>query len=51
VLLGLGWDSQFYIPQKLGGDFFVVGPIDRSIWHIGQAYFQIHFRFSQKTGG
>lgn len=39
----LGWESAFYVPQALGG--FDVSPIDQSIWHIGAAFFKLHFRF------
>lgn len=42
-LVSVGWASQFYIPQKLGE--FGFGDLDQSIWHIGQAYLALHFRF------
>jgi hypothetical protein len=42
-----GWASAFYIPQQLGG--FGFAPLDESIWHVGQAYFMLHFRFPYRT--
>jgi len=44
-LLSLGWSSQVYVPQEIGG--FGIGevPLEDSIWHIGQAYLMFHFRF------
>jgi hypothetical protein len=42
-LVSLGWASGFYIPQGLGS--FGIGPISSSIWHVGQAFLQLHFRF------
>lgn len=44
-LVSLGWQSIFYPPQELGGDVFALGELDASIWHIGQAYLLLHFRF------
>jgi hypothetical protein len=46
--VGLGWQSTFYIPQPTGldfGSFFSVQPWRQDIWHIGQAFLQLHFRF------
>ncbi len=43
-LISFGWMSQFYIPQVVG-HFLDVTPVDRAIWHIGQAFLQFHFRF------
>lgn len=42
-LISLGWASGFYVPQELGS--FGIGPIDNSVWHVGQAFLQLHFRF------
>lgn len=45
-LLALGWSSQFYVPQRLGGGIFeaaVLGAPD-TIWHIGQAFLTLHWR-------
>lgn len=44
-LISLGWQSTFYPPQELGGDIFAWGELEDSIWHIGQAYLMLHFRF------
>ena len=43
-LVSLGWSSFFYPPQEVGGEVFAMGNVDESIWHIGQAYFRLHFR-------
>ena len=43
-LVSFGWASFFYPPQAVGGDVFALGNLDESIWHIGQAYFRLHFR-------
>lgn len=48
-LISIGWASQFYIPQELGAGVFDVGDLDNSIWHIGQAYVMLHFRFPYTT--
>ena len=44
-LVSGGWSSGFYVPQELGG--FGVGedPLEDSIWHVGQAFVQLHVRF------
>lgn len=42
-LVSFGWASQFYVPQKLGS--LGVGTLDESIFHVGQAFVQLHFRF------
>ncbi|QDE70960.1 hypothetical protein BHS09_30475 [Myxococcus xanthus] len=42
-LLGVGWESAFYVPQELGG----LGLPERlrdGFFHVGQAYLQLHFR-------
>lgn len=44
-LISVGWASIFYPPQEVGGEIFELGKLDDSIWHIGQAYLQLHFRF------
>lgn len=44
-LVSLGWDSQFYPPQEVGGSVLKLGRLDESIWHIGQGYLAFHFRF------
>ncbi len=51
-LISFGWTSQVYIPQKMGltfEDFLTVGELDESIWHWGQAFVQLHFRFPYTT--
>lgn len=43
-LVSLGWESAFYVPQELGG----LGLPERlrdGIFHVGQAYLQLHVRF------
>lgn len=47
-LVSLGWSSTFYIPQRLG-TFTGVSPLDDAIFHVGQAYLQLHFRFPYTT--
>lgn len=47
-LISLGWDSQLYIPQRLG-TFTETKPLDESIFHVGQAYLMFHFRFPYTT--
>jgi hypothetical protein len=42
-LFSLGWASQIYVPQQLGQ--FGIGPLDQSIFHVGQAFLKLHFRF------
>lgn len=44
-LVDFGWSSAFYPPQKINGDFFEWGELDDSIWHVGQAWMRLHFRF------
>jgi hypothetical protein len=44
-LISVGWASMFYPPQRLGGPIFELGDTDESVWHIGQAYLKLHFRF------
>jgi hypothetical protein len=46
-LISLGWDSAFYPPQRLGA--FGFGSTRESIWHIGQPYLKLHFRFPYTT--
>ncbi|MBT3218322.1 MAG: hypothetical protein HN348_04470 [Proteobacteria bacterium] len=49
VLTSIGWNSQFYPPQPLGGKVLAFGPFSNSIWHMGQAYWKFHFRFPYKV--
>lgn len=46
-LFDLGWESQFYVPQELGG--FGIGTADSWVCHVGQAYLRLHFRFPFQT--
>ena len=48
-LIGFGWSSFFYPPQQIGGNVFEWGEREKSIWHIGQAFFQLHFRIPYTT--
>lgn len=44
-LVAVGWASQLYLPQKLGGPVFEAGAFDRgSIWHVGQVFVTLHWR-------
>jgi hypothetical protein len=56
VSLSLGWASGFYVPQELGG--FGLGaaaggqdppPLADTLWHFGQAFVKLHFRFPYTT--
>lgn len=47
--LRLGWNSNFYIPQEIGGGILDMGEGDRSLWHIGEAYLQLRVRFPYTT--
>lgn len=40
----LGWASMAHIPQPVGGSILKIGPLDESVWHIGQAFFLVHIR-------
>jgi len=52
LLVSLGWSSGFYIPQGLGT--FGLGPfgdthdwdgLRQTLWHFGQGFVKLHFRF------
>ncbi|MFY0574868.1 hypothetical protein ACN28S_11300 [Cystobacter fuscus] len=47
-LLSIGWASALYVPQRLGS-FLEVGPLEDSIFHVGQAYLLLHFRVPVST--
>ena len=47
-LMSLGWTSQVYVPQELGGFGIGERPGKDSLFHIGQAYLMFHFRFPQQ---
>jgi hypothetical protein len=47
--MSLGWDSNLYLPQKLGAAVFD-GPEDAyALWHMGEAFVQFHVIFPFKT--
>lgn len=48
-LLSFGWASQFYIPQQIGGSLLETGSGNDALWHIGQAFLQLHFRAPYTT--
>jgi hypothetical protein len=52
-LVSAGWSSGFYVPQQLGafgtGDLSAPGALDRTLWHFGQAFLKLHFRFPYAT--
>jgi len=48
-LISIGWQSSLYPPQEVGGPVFALGELDNSIWHIGQAFLLLHFRFPYTT--
>ena len=45
VLFSMGWNSQAYIPQEIGGSVASFGTPDTWMWHVGQAYLKVHYRF------
>jgi hypothetical protein len=50
VSVSLGWFSGFYLPQELGG--FGLGrgrDLADVLWHVGQAFVKLHFRFPYTT--
>jgi hypothetical protein len=44
-LISAGWSSLVTVPQTLGGSIGEMGEIEESIWHIGQGFVQLHYRF------
>lgn len=52
-LVSAGWSSGFYLPQELGsfgtGELDSPGALDRTLWHFGQAFLKLHFRFPYAT--
>lgn len=51
-LVSVGWDSYFYVPQRIGaGPLEEVGedPLEGTAWHNGQAFVMMHFRFPYTT--
>lgn len=49
VWLSMGWASQVFIPQKVGGLPWEALSLDDSIWHIGQAFALLHVRIPYTT--
>jgi hypothetical protein len=47
-LFSAGWESQIFVPQKVGGDVYELGNGGNSIWHIGRAHVKLHYRFPYK---
>ncbi|RKH53927.1 hypothetical protein [Corallococcus aberystwythensis] len=47
-LVSVGWESTFYVPQELGG-LGLPDSLGDGIFHVGQAYLQLHFRFPYTT--
>ena len=51
-LISAGWSSGFYIPQAVDDPdvgMWDVGDIENSIWHNGQGFLMLHFRFPYTT--
>lgn len=48
-LVSVGWASQLFIPQRVGGKISEFGPLDQSIWHIGQAFLKLHIRMPYES--
>ena len=50
----ISWRSALYVPQQVGGGLDELGPVaegdlTQSIWHVGQAAAQLHYRFPFST--
>jgi hypothetical protein len=43
-LISLGYASQFYLPQAVGGDVFEWAGDRPSIWHVSQIFMVFHWR-------
>jgi len=51
-LLSFGWDSYFYLPQAVdqpGKGILDSAGLDNSLWHNGQGFVLLHFRFPYST--
>lgn len=48
-LMSMGWSAQVYIPQKLGGKVWEVGPFDETIWQVNAPFVKLHYRFPYKV--
>jgi hypothetical protein len=47
-LISLGWESALYVPQGLGS-LNLVPWQEAALFHLGQAYLKLHFRFPYTT--
>lgn len=45
VGLTAGWSSHLYLPQKIGGGLFEVGDAGENLWHVGEPYVLLNYRF------
>jgi hypothetical protein len=43
-----GWSSNFYLPQDIGGGI-MDGSGDDALWHIGESFVMLHYRFPFMT--
>ncbi len=48
VGVSVGWASGFYVPQELG-TFIGFSPFSQVVWHLGQAFLKVHYRFPFET--
>jgi hypothetical protein len=46
--MSVGWDSNFYLPQDIGGGI-MEGSGDDALWHIGEGFLMFHYRFPYTT--
>lgn len=44
--VGIGWNSLFHLPQRLGTNFDDARDGGTRLWHLGQAYLLFNFRLS-----
>ena len=54
LLLSGGWSSGFYVPQQVLGEEAGIGSLgspgdEDCIWHVGQIFAMLHFRFPYTT--
>ncbi len=52
VFFSFGWDSYFYIPQAVDNPdkgTWEMGDLEESMWHNGQGFAMLHFRFPYST--
>lgn len=48
-LMSVGWVSQLFPPQPVGGSIIEITGLQDSIWHIGQAFLKFHIRVPYET--